>query len=70
MEVSLITVVIEIIILMCWCIWTKRNNWLFNGEDPSVSNCIIMFKREFDPVIHRSKESRKETMSIWLCNIS
>jgi hypothetical protein len=59
----------KIIILMCWCIWIERNNWLFNGEDPLVSNCIIKFKREFDLVIHRSKESRKENMSIWLCNI-
>jgi hypothetical protein len=60
----------EIIIIMCWCIWTERNNWLFNTEDPQVASCQERFKREFDLVIYRSKASRKQDMSSWLCNIN
>jgi hypothetical protein len=26
----------EIIVLMSWSIWTERNKWIFNNEDPSV----------------------------------
>jgi hypothetical protein len=46
---------IEIIIITCWCIWTERNDWLFNNSHPRVINCKEKFKKEFDLVIHRSK---------------
>jgi hypothetical protein len=46
----------EIIIIMCWCIWTERNDWLFNDSHPRVLNCKEKIKREFDLGIHRSKK--------------
>jgi hypothetical protein len=59
-----------IIIIMCCCIWSEMNDWLFNNEDPQDAKCTARFKRDFDLVIHRSKDSRKQNMTIWLCNIN
>jgi hypothetical protein len=59
----------EIIILMCWCIWKEHNAWLFNNEDPSVEHCKIIFKREFALVIHRVKESLVRDIKSWLDNL-
>jgi hypothetical protein len=52
----------EIIIIMCRCIWTERNDWLFNNSHLRVINRKEKFKREFDLVIHRSKSSRVSNM--------
>jgi hypothetical protein len=60
----------EIIILMCWCIWSQRNAWLFQNEDPQVLKCKDHFKRESGLVIHRSKRSRLDEMQSWLCNLA
>jgi hypothetical protein len=60
----------EIIILMCWRIWSERNGWLFNNEAPQIIRCKKHFKKEFDLVIHRSKSSRVPEMQSWLCNIN
>jgi hypothetical protein len=35
----------KIIILMCWCIWSQRNAWLFQNEDPQVFKCKDHLKR-------------------------
>jgi hypothetical protein len=60
----------DIMIIMCWCIWKERNAWLFNGEDPSIDKCVATFKREFTMVIiHRAKDSKSEEMKSWQCNI-
>jgi hypothetical protein len=50
--------IMKIIIIMCWCIWTERNAWLFNNEDSRIIKCIDHFKKEFDLIIHRSKSSQ------------
>ena len=47
----------EIIILMSWCIWTQRNNWLFNMIHPSVVGCKAKFKEEFSILLHRAKRN-------------
>jgi hypothetical protein len=52
----------EIIILMCWCIWIARNAWLFNEEDSSWVACKTHFKKEFAMVILRAKPSRVQQM--------
>jgi hypothetical protein len=58
----------DIIIIMCWSIWSERNSWIFNNADPSIANCKNTFKREFLLVILRAKERHKENMSVWLNN--
>jgi predicted PurR-regulated permease PerM len=47
----------EMIILMCWSIWTQRNGWLFQNSDPSIQNCISSLRSELVMVIHRTKKS-------------
>jgi hypothetical protein len=59
----------EIMVLMCWCIWTARNGWLFNGEDPKVDGCKQLFKKEFALVILRAKPRRVQAMQEWLDGI-
>jgi hypothetical protein len=36
----------EIIILMCWSIWSKRNAWIFNNEDAQVQKNVKQPSRE------------------------
>jgi hypothetical protein len=43
---------IKIIMIMTWCTWKERNDWLFGNEDPSVEHCKLIFK-EFALVIRR-----------------
>jgi hypothetical protein len=33
----------EVIILMSWCIWTTRNEWIFRNIDPTVESCGAKF---------------------------
>jgi hypothetical protein len=49
-------------------IWTERNAWLFNNEDPSLDKCKATFKREFALVIHRTKKNCVNGMKVWLQN--
>jgi hypothetical protein len=57
----------EIIILMCWSIWTKRRyRWVFDNLDPMGPNCKGNFKREFALLFHRVKEDQADAMKLWL----
>jgi hypothetical protein len=56
----------DIIIVMCWSIWSERNSWLFSNEDPQPQKCKESFTREFALVIHRAKRSLVLQMQSWL----
>jgi hypothetical protein len=56
----------EIIILMSWSIWTTRNDWTFNGKDPSVEDSLRKFKKEFLLLRHRAKQSFLPAMNDWI----
>jgi hypothetical protein len=60
----------DIIIVMCWCIWTERNAWLFNNEDPQVWKCKESFKKEFALVIPRADSRWVLDMQSWLANMT
>jgi hypothetical protein len=60
----------EIIILMSWSIWSQRNNWFFNGVEPSVQDCKHNFKKDFALLIHRAKASYSPEIQEWLEQLS
>ena len=56
----------EIIIIMCWCIWMQHNDLIFRGIQPSSANYLAHFKKKFALVILRAKNRHEEPMSLWL----
>ncbi|KAF8768972.1 hypothetical protein HU200_007064 [Digitaria exilis] len=60
----------EIIILMSWCIWTTRNDWIFRNLDPMVQNCKRRFIQEYGLLRHRAKPQTLAAMAEWLDSIN
>jgi hypothetical protein len=56
----------EILITMCWSIWSVRNDLIFRGIQPSLQRCKAIFKREFAQVILRAKAGYEPQISQWL----
>nr|TKW01980.1 hypothetical protein SEVIR_8G214200v2 [Setaria viridis] len=56
----------EVIVLMSWCIWMERNDWIFKGITPSVHSAMSRFKVVFTQVMLRVKEEWKQPMIEWL----
>ena len=56
----------DIIILMTWSIWSVRNAWMFNNDDPTILKCKDKFVHEFNLLTHRVKQSQINLMEIWL----
>jgi hypothetical protein len=48
----------DIIIIMSWSIWVVRNDWIFNGQDPSMQACKQKFMSEFNLLLHRIKPDK------------
>jgi hypothetical protein len=46
----------EVLILMTWCIWKTRNNWIFIEVDPTEEDCWRLFHKEFLLLLHRPKQ--------------
>lgn len=56
------TFYMDIIILLCWSIWKERNNWLFEGIDPTVDNCRRRFFSELNLIVHRARKGHAEPL--------
>jgi hypothetical protein len=56
----------EVIVTICWAIWTMRNNAIFNGLSPPVNRCKAVFKKEFALVILRAKAKYFPSVIQWL----
>jgi hypothetical protein len=56
----------EIIILMAWSIWVTRNDWIFNGIDPTIMGCRMRFKNEFLLLLHHAKPTLFNVMMVWI----
>jgi hypothetical protein len=59
----------DIIILMAWSIWTIRNDWIFNGIDPSVERCKAKFVSEFSLILLRVRPDSLPRMEHWLLSL-
>jgi hypothetical protein len=56
----------EIVITMCWAIWTCRNDAIFRAIPALVQNCRRIFRAEFALVILRAKPSNQLALKQWL----
>lgn len=56
----------EIIIIMCWSIWSVRNAYIFENEVPTVQNCKAAFKATFALLLRRAKLKFSPEIKIWL----
>jgi hypothetical protein len=57
---------IEIIIIVSWCIWRSRTNWIFNEIPPTVEACREMFKGEMSLIWHRIKPGIGDRIRSWI----
>ena len=56
----------EVIIVMCWCIWTIRNDAIFR-EIPACSlRCLEIFKSTFKQLLWRAKKKYFPSIELWL----
>ena len=56
----------DIIIVMSWCIWMQRNDFIFGGLQPSIDLCWQHFKKELALVILRASPKKQAPMTQWL----
>lgn len=60
----------EIIILMCWCIWKARNDHVFRQINPLVLNVKEDFRKEFELLLLRAKQSYFSLIQQWIVNLA
>ena len=53
-------------ILLCWTIWTARNDLIFQGIQPSLGQCRATFKKELLLLMHRVKAKHKPQLEEWI----
>ncbi|PUZ51760.1 hypothetical protein GQ55_6G215300 [Panicum hallii var. hallii] len=54
----------NIVTLLCWSI--SRNDLIFQGLQPSSSNCLMVFKKELMLLVHRVKSKHKSLLEEWI----
>jgi hypothetical protein len=59
----------DIIIMLSWCIWMERNDFIFKEKQSAIASVGDRFKKEFAWVILRAKAVRKPSMSLWIDSI-
>lgn len=58
-----------IAILMCWAIWSVRNNFIFNNVQPEVLAAKAMFEKEMKLLTLRAKTRFAQTFDLWIQNL-
>jgi hypothetical protein len=61
-----IPIFMEIIICLCWSIWSAQNDSIFRNLQHSVMNCKHVFRRELALVKLRVKARYKPLFDSWL----
>jgi hypothetical protein len=56
----------EVIISMCWSIWTARNDIIFKNLGHSVASTKVIFKKEMALVKLRAKNKYQPMLDLWL----
>lgn len=57
-------------VLMCWSIWSARNDLIFSGIQPSIQNCRRKFLEETRLVQHRVKQSLRTNFESWILSLN
>lgn len=47
-------------------IWTTRNDWIFDGKDPTVQNCRQRFFQETTMVLRRVTKKNVDRLKAWI----
>jgi hypothetical protein len=50
----------SIIVLLCWALWTERNDLTFQGIQPTIQKCHLTFVKELKLLLHRVKMKHKQ----------
>jgi hypothetical protein len=56
----------EIIIIMCWTIWTVRNDDIFRGIPPSSLRGLEILRNFFKQLLWRMKKKYFPAIELWL----
>jgi hypothetical protein len=56
----------EIVVTMCWSVWTMHNDVIFKGIPHSVQHCKLVFQKEFALVKLRAKAAFHPRIDLWL----
>lgn len=56
----------EVIIIMCWSIWTIRNDVIFRGMPACVQRYLDIFRRTFGFLLWRAKKKYFPAIELWL----
>jgi hypothetical protein len=59
----------EIIVSMCWAIWTARNDAIFRGQQHSIGAAKLVFRKELALVNLRAKNKYQPQFYQWLDNL-
>jgi len=56
----------EIIIYICWAIWSARNDNIFRGLQHSIASCKASFRRELTQIKFRVSNNLKTPLAQWI----
>lgn len=56
----------EVIIILCWSIWTIRNDAIFRGLPIDCLRCLELFKFNFGQLLWRAKKKYFPLIESWL----
>lgn len=59
----------DAIILMCWTVWTARNNLIFKGIQLNLADCRRIFMKELLLLQYRIKPSQENQFNSWIQNL-
>jgi hypothetical protein len=59
----------ESIILLCWTIWTAKNDLVFRGQGRNKDNCSRVFFKELGLLKHRLKQGQENQFQAWIQNL-
>jgi hypothetical protein len=58
-----------LVILMCWAIWTTRNDRIFKGIPPNVTRAKAVFALELKILTLRVKTKHTVEFDLWIQNL-